>query len=103
MLFSSSSDSLFVFLNIVGYKYETEIEINPKMYPVNYPLQEKGQYFSAIGGLVSTKDIEGASITVGMRVGNEKFDNTNYFDDHDWFETKMTGLALYVHNLNSLF
>jgi CubicO group peptidase (beta-lactamase class C family) len=30
------------------------IEINPKMYPVNYPLQEKGQYFSAIGGLVST-------------------------------------------------
>ena len=30
------------------------IEIDPKMYPVNYPLQEKGQYFSAIGGLVST-------------------------------------------------
>jgi CubicO group peptidase (beta-lactamase class C family) len=29
-------------------------EINPKVYPVNYPLQEKGQYFSAIGGLVST-------------------------------------------------
>jgi CubicO group peptidase (beta-lactamase class C family) len=29
-------------------------EINPKVYPVDYPLQEKGQYFSAIGGLVST-------------------------------------------------
>jgi CubicO group peptidase (beta-lactamase class C family) len=29
-------------------------EINPKLYPVNYPLQEKGKYFSAIGGLVST-------------------------------------------------
>lgn len=30
------------------------IEIDPKVYPVNYPLQEKGLYFSAIGGLVST-------------------------------------------------
>lgn len=29
-------------------------EIDPKVYPVNYPLQEKGKYFSAIGGLVST-------------------------------------------------
>jgi len=29
-------------------------EINPKVYPVDYPLQEKGKYFSAIGGLVST-------------------------------------------------
>jgi CubicO group peptidase (beta-lactamase class C family) len=29
-------------------------EIDPKVYPVNYPLQEKGLYFSAIGGLVST-------------------------------------------------
>ncbi len=29
-------------------------EIDPKAYPVNYPLQEKGNYFSAIGGLVST-------------------------------------------------
>lgn len=35
---------------------------------------------ATLGGLVSTKDIDGASITVGMRVGNEKFDNTNYFD-----------------------
>lgn len=30
------------------------IEIDPKVYPVNYPLLEKGLYFSAIGGLVST-------------------------------------------------
>ena len=29
-------------------------EIDPKVYPVNYPLEDKGSYFSAIGGLVST-------------------------------------------------
>jgi CubicO group peptidase (beta-lactamase class C family) len=28
--------------------------MNNDVYPVDYPLQEKGQYFSAIGGLVST-------------------------------------------------
>jgi hypothetical protein len=32
-----------------------------------------------------------------------RYFNTNFFDNHDWAETKMTGLALYVHNLNSLF
>ncbi|MCU0343574.1 MAG: hypothetical protein MUF28_07105, partial [Ignavibacterium sp.] len=31
-----------------------------------------------------------------------RYYNTNYFDG-DWRETKMTGLALYVHNLNFLF
>lgn len=31
-----------------------------------------------------------------------RYYNTNYFDDHE-FETKMTGLAFYVHNLDSLF
>ncbi len=31
-----------------------------------------------------------------------KYYNTNYFAGHD-FETKMTGLAFYVHNLNELF
>ncbi len=31
-----------------------------------------------------------------------RYYNTNYFAD-DWRATKMTGLALYVHNLNSLF
>lgn len=31
-----------------------------------------------------------------------RYYNTNYFDGN-WQETKMTGLALYVHNLNSLF
>jgi len=31
-----------------------------------------------------------------------RYYNTDYFDA-DWRETKMTGLALYVHNLNSLF
>jgi CubicO group peptidase (beta-lactamase class C family) len=29
-------------------------EVNPAIYPVNYPLAQKGKYFSAIGGLVST-------------------------------------------------
>lgn len=29
-------------------------EINPNVFPVDYPLQKKKQYFSAIGGLVST-------------------------------------------------
>jgi CubicO group peptidase (beta-lactamase class C family) len=29
-------------------------EISPKVYPVDYPLQPKSNYFSAIGGLVST-------------------------------------------------
>jgi len=31
-----------------------------------------------------------------------RYYNTNYFAG-DWRETKMTGLALYVHNINSLF
>lgn len=31
-----------------------------------------------------------------------RYYSTNLFDDH-YFETKMTGLALYVHNFNSLF
>lgn len=31
-----------------------------------------------------------------------RYYNTNYFAGHD-FETKMTGLAFYVHNLNELF
>ena len=31
-----------------------------------------------------------------------RYYNTNYFAGHD-FETKMTGLALYIHNLNELF
>lgn len=32
-----------------------------------------------------------------------RYYNTNFFDNHEWAETKMTGHALYVHNLNSLF
>jgi hypothetical protein len=31
-----------------------------------------------------------------------RYYNTNFFADHE-FETKMTGLAFYVHNLNDLF
>jgi len=36
------------------FSKDSIMEINPKVYPVDYPLQPKGQYFSAIGGLVST-------------------------------------------------
>ncbi len=36
------------------YSKDSLMEINPNMYPVDYPLQTKGKYFSAIGGLVST-------------------------------------------------
>ncbi len=35
-------------------KKDSLAEIDPAVYPINYPLQEKGSYFSAIGGLVST-------------------------------------------------
>lgn len=31
-----------------------------------------------------------------------RYYNTNFFDE-GWNETRMTGLALYVHNLNELF
>lgn len=36
------------------YNKDSLMEINPNVYPVDYPLQTKGKYFSAIGGLVST-------------------------------------------------
>jgi CubicO group peptidase (beta-lactamase class C family) len=45
------------------------IEIDPKMYPVNYPLQEKGQYFSAIGGLVSTTHDYGSFLQCLLKDG----------------------------------
>ncbi len=44
-------------------------EINPKVYPVDYPLQEKGQYFSAIGGLVSTTHDYGSFLQCLMHNG----------------------------------
>jgi CubicO group peptidase (beta-lactamase class C family) len=36
------------------YSKDSLMETNPNVYPVDYPLQTKGKYFSAIGGLVST-------------------------------------------------
>ena len=48
------------------------IEIDPKMYPVNYPLQEKGQYFSAIGGLVSTTHDYGSFLQCLLKDGKMK-------------------------------
>ena len=47
-------------------------EIDPKMYPVNYPLQAKGNYFSAIGGLVSTTHDYGSFLQCLMNKGKMK-------------------------------
>jgi CubicO group peptidase (beta-lactamase class C family) len=44
-------------------------EINSKVYPVDYPLQEKGKYFSAIGGLVSTTHDYGSFLQCLMNHG----------------------------------
>jgi CubicO group peptidase (beta-lactamase class C family) len=57
------------------YSKDSLIEIDPKIYPVNYPLQEKGQYFSAIGGLVSTTHDYGSFLQCLLR--NGKMQNGN--------------------------
>ena len=44
-------------------------EIDPKIYPINYPLQNKGQYFSAIGGLVSTTHDYGSFLQCLLKNG----------------------------------
>ena len=54
------------------YSKDSLIEIDPKIYPVNYPLQEKGQYFSAIGGLVSTTHDYGSFLQCLLRNGKMK-------------------------------
>ena len=54
------------------YSKDSLIEIDPKIYPVNYPLQEKGQYFSAIGGLVSTTHDYGSFLQCLLRNGKKK-------------------------------
>ena len=48
------------------------VEIDPKVYPVNYPLQEKSQYFSAIGGLVSTTHDYGSFLQCLLHNGKMK-------------------------------
>jgi CubicO group peptidase (beta-lactamase class C family) len=48
-------------------------EFNPKVYPVNYPLQEKGQYFSAIGGLVSTTHDYGSFLQCLLHNGKTEY------------------------------
>ena len=48
------------------------IEIDPKVYPVNYPLEEKGLYFSAIGGLVSTTHDYGTFLQCLLNHGKMK-------------------------------
>ncbi len=47
-------------------------EIDPKVYPVDYPLQEKGQYFSAIGGLVSNTHDYGSFLQCLLNNGKLK-------------------------------
>lgn len=54
------------------YSKDSLIEINPEIYPVNYPLQEKGQYFSAIGGLVSTTHDYGSFLQCLLHNGKMK-------------------------------
>ncbi len=54
------------------YSKDSLMEIDPKIYPVNYPLQEKGQYFSAIGGLVSTTHDYGSFLQCLLRNGKMK-------------------------------
>jgi CubicO group peptidase (beta-lactamase class C family) len=54
------------------YSKDSLIEIDPKIYPVNYPLQEKGQYFSAIGGLVSNTHDYGSFLQCLLRNGKMK-------------------------------
>ena len=54
------------------YSKDSLIEIDPKIYPVNYPLQEKGRYFSAIGGLVSTTHDYGSFLQCLLRNGKMK-------------------------------
>jgi CubicO group peptidase (beta-lactamase class C family) len=47
-------------------------EISPKVYPVDYPLQAKGKYFSAIGGLVSTTHDYGTFLQCLLQNGTMK-------------------------------
>ena len=61
-----------------------------------YELRAKG-LFKLFGLLEQSPIIDFLRDHIDIR-----YYNTNYFAN-DWRETKMTGLALYVHNLNSLF
>jgi len=54
------------------YSKDSLTEIDPKIYPVNYPLQKKGQYFSAIGGLVSTTHDYGSFLQCLLQKGKMK-------------------------------
>lgn len=54
------------------YSKDSLIEINPEIYPVNYPLQENGEYFSAIGGLVSTTHDYGSFLQCLLHNGKMK-------------------------------
>jgi hypothetical protein len=53
-----------------------------KPYYVEYTLTLRSTQSvkSTLGGLISKRDLSGALLTVGIRVGNPQFDNTNYFD-----------------------
>ena len=47
-------------------------EIDPSVYPVDYPLHAKGNYFSAIGGLVSTTHDYGTFLQCLLQNGTMK-------------------------------
>lgn len=56
----------------VKLKKDSLTEIDPTVYPVDYPLQEKKQYFSAIGGLVSTTHDYAQFLTCLLHNGKTK-------------------------------
>jgi CubicO group peptidase (beta-lactamase class C family) len=51
------------------YSKDSLSEIDPEIYNINYPLQNKGQYFSAIGGLVSTTHDYGSFLQCLLKNG----------------------------------
>lgn len=61
---------------------ELSVEGLQKPYYVDYAVTRRTSYGikSTLGALLYSRSVPSASLTVGIRVGNPKFDNTNYFD-----------------------
>jgi len=61
---------------------ELSVEGLQKPYYVDYAVTRRTSYGikSTLGALLYSRSVPSASLTVGIRVGTPKFDNTNYFD-----------------------
>ena len=61
---------------------ELRLESLERPYYVEYKVEfEESSYISAtLGSLVNSETTKSANVTVGIRVGNYKTDNTNFFD-----------------------